>query len=110
MVAEKGSGLVLQSLLILTPSKCQLNTSSLPWVCSRVRLLFSPVVCKLMVACALLHGVTGFKPVFQSKCFRMDVATCVVHVSIQFLVQKSSFMDLSLEFVPENFGPEDQNF
>ena len=30
----------------------------------------------------LLRGVTGFKLVFQSKCIRMDVAACVVHVLI----------------------------
>ena len=71
MAAEKRVWSGLQSLLVLTPSKCQLNTSSLPWVCSRVRLLFNLVVCKLMAACALLRGVTGFKLVFQSKCLRM---------------------------------------
>ena len=53
-----------------------------------MRLLFSPVVCKLMAACTLLHGVTGFKLVFQSKCLRMDVAACVAHVLIQFQVRK----------------------
>ena len=60
-----------------------------------MRLLFSPVVCKLMAACALLCDVTGFKLVFQSKCLQMDVAAGVVHVFIQFLEQKreSFFMD-----------------
>ena len=88
MVAGKGSG--LQSVLVLKPSKCQLNASSFPYVCSRVRLLFSLVVCKLMAACTLLRGVTGFKLVFQSKCLRMDVDACVVHVLIQFLVRKET--------------------
>ena len=41
-----------------------------------------------MAACTLLRSVTGFKLVFQSKCLRMDVAACVVHVLIQFLVRK----------------------
>ena len=41
-----------------------------------------------MVACTLLRGVTGFKLVFQSKCLRMDVVACVVHVLIHFLVRK----------------------
>ena len=62
-----------------------------------MHLLFNPVglVCKLMAACDLLHGVLGFKLVFQSKCLWMDVAACVVHDLIQFLVQKreSYFMD-----------------
>ena len=40
-----------------------------------------------MAACTLLRSVTGFKLVFQSN-LRMDVAACVVHVLIQFLVQK----------------------
>ena len=37
--------------------------------------------------CRLLRGVTGFKLVFQSNCLRIDVAACVVHVLIQFLVR-----------------------
>ena len=41
-----------------------------------------------MAACTLLRSVTGFNLVFQSKCLRMNVAACVVHVLIQFLVQK----------------------
>ena len=71
MVAEKGSD--LQSLFVLTPLKCQLNTSSLPKICGRVRLIFSPVVCKVMAACALLRGVTGFKLPVVFQCLRMDV-------------------------------------
>ena len=48
-----------------------------------------------MAVCALLSGVTGFKLVFQSKCLRMNVAACFVHVLIQFQVRKreSYFID-----------------
>ena len=66
-----------------------------------MRLLFSPVVCKLMAACTLLRGVTGFKLVFQSKYLRMDIAACVAHVLIQFQVQKRKLLNgpsVSTEF------------
>ena len=48
-----------------------------------------------MVVCTLLRGVTGFKLVFQSKCLRMDVAACVVHVfnTVSSAKRESCFKD-----------------
>ena len=55
-----------------------------------MRLLFSLVDSMQINGCVYfrLRSVTGFKLVFQSKYLRMDVAACVVHVLIQFLVRK----------------------